>query len=263
MRKMVLPACWFVSVVFAGIATSVMKDTKLKNAVADAKERMASGVFTETDITILSIAHGDCEEYKVLFEGIRDSLQLKKANEIIAKQKKELLALRALTDDVESLRMSYKNSLNAHRESLAAANRLIEAYKAKDAAIAENVVAKAANYSSAVPTYKPTQTPAITKTRQKPTPAPNWRMPTRNQALAIVKKEASEEWGTNFQMVEHVINGQMEAYDKLVQYQKQNWKPLMRTLINDAAKDWDRNYLMMLHVIESQIEAKERLDGTR
>lgn len=263
MTKALLPACWLVSVVFTCIASNIIKDSNLKNAIADARERMASGVFTETDMTVLSIAHGESEEYKVLFEGIRDSVQLKKANELIVKQKKELQTLRELADAVESLKMSYENNLNAHREALAAANQLINAYKAKDAIVAETMVEKPANYSSAVPQGNPTYLPPVTKVETAEPASPHWQMPMRNQALAIIKKNAENEWGTNFSMVESEIKGQVEAYEKLVQYQKQSWKPLMRTLLNDAAKEWNENYRMMVREIERQIDAKDRLDRAR
>lgn len=93
--------------------------------------------------------------------------------------------------------------------------------------------------------------------------APLWQLPARAKALDAVTKRAKAEWGNNFSMVNHEIERQMEGYDKVAEYHKQAWKPLMRTLLNEAGEKWPNSFAMMVYEIERQIEAKDKLDGKK
>lgn len=263
MKKIILAVLWIVSIVAACIVTGVIQKRGMMAAIADAKSRAAQSSFGDADMAILFACHGNGEEQKVLFEALRDSAELKKAKDLIDQQKRDLKIANEKLETSENLKAQYDNSLALYKKANEAATELINAYKARDEAKANTPVQTPANYSSAVPQGPPSYIPPITKAVEVETPAPNWQMPNRNQAMAVARKVATEKWKDNYSMLEYEIERQMEGYDKLAQYYKQNWKPLMRNLLNSSAQKWPDNYSMMVYEIERQIDAKERLDGRR
>jgi septation ring formation regulator EzrA len=213
-------------------------------------------------MTILLIEHGKGEEQRVLFEGIRATCELGKAKQQLADKE----------DRITKMLEALAASVTATNSAKKMADSYKEAYQTLDAAIKKHtsatvqnpsLVESPPNYSSAVPQTTPSYIPSITKAEEVEAHLPNWQMPTRNQALVSVRKNASAKYGTDFNMVEYELEKQMKAFDKLTQYQKQNWKPLMRTLLNSAASKWPNDYSMMVYEIEKQIDAKDRLDGGR
>jgi hypothetical protein len=263
MKKILIPVFWAITIVITSFVSNLMQKNARGKVISDVKGFLEKGNFSEADMVLLYAKHGNGPEQQMLFEGLRDTQALKKAKEQIAKQKRELELTRKVAESVEELKASYENSLAAHEKAKEASRKLIEAYKAKEAAMAESVVEKPANYNTAVPQSPPAYLPPIVKATDAEPAVPNWQMPTRNQALAIARKNAEAKWPNNYSMMEYELNNQMEAFDKLAQYQKQSWKPLMKTMINSAAKKWPQNYNMMVYEIENQIDAKERLDAAR
>lgn len=262
MKKYFLPALWIVTIGASCFATSFIQKKARLAAIADAKNRIANGNFTESDLIILYVDHGKGEEQITLFEAMRDQDELRKMRLNNKKQLEVIGSMKTLIGTQNDLIAGYQVSVQAAENAYQAAKKSAELYKEELDEKSQVEMVSPPNYSTAVPRGA-SYSPPITKANEIETTLPNWQMPTRNQALAIIKKNADAEWGTDFRMVEHEIENQTKAYDKLVHYQKQNWKPLMRTLLNKAAKQWGEDYRMMVYEIEKQIDAKDRLDAAR
>ncbi len=74
----------------------------------------------------------------------------------------------------------------------------------------------------------------------------------------VIREAAVAKWGENHAMVEHEINKQTEAYDKLLGYNK-DWRPEQKRIIAAAVAKWGENYSMVVYEVEKQTAAKERM----
>jgi len=75
----------------------------------------------------------------------------------------------------------------------------------------------------------------------------------REEALAIVKEKAGQDWDTDYSMVKYEIDKQMEAYDWLVK--QVDHLDIMRK----AKQAWDTDYSMVKYEYEKQVEAYKSL----
>lgn len=111
--------------------------------------------------------------------------------------------------------------------------------------------------SSALPTssgapYTPQQV--------KEADLPYWRPPLRRTVDANIRTAAQNEWGDNYAMIEHEIKRQTEAYDKLLQYNK-DYRPVTKQIIARAVEKNGDKWSLVVYEIERQIEALQRLNG--
>lgn len=263
MKRIILPALWIVSIVAACFATSLILKKARLEAIADAKSRIARGSISDADLTILYVDHGKGEEQVTLFEAMRDQARMRQLEKDYAQQSKVMDSAKTLIGTQADLIAGHEAAAQASAASYEAMKKSAELYKQAYEEKADVVIPSPSNYNTAGPAVMPANSASLTKAQVVEPNLPNWQLPSRNQAMAIIRKNAETEWGTNFNMVEHELENQTEAYEKLVQYHKQSWKPLMRTLLNKAAKEWGEDYRMMVHEIERQIEAKDRLEGGR
>jgi len=105
--------------------------------------------------------------------------------------------------------------------------------------------------------------PSYVQSASSPVPnpsIPSWIPPSQSASVKIIKDRALAEWKDNYSMVNHSIQRDTEAFQKLLQYNK-NPNSVVKTQIAKAAQEWPNSYSMMLYSVERQLEAKQKLDG--
>ena len=90
--------------------------------------------------------------------------------------------------------------------------------------------------------------PSTTKPITTPTTNTN-----RDKMIEIFKKEASAEWGANYEMVNYTVRNQTQAYDWVV---SQTAYP---DILARAKQEWGVNYEMVKYEYENQVEAYKAL----
>jgi hypothetical protein len=89
---------------------------------------------------------------------------------------------------------------------------------------------------------------------------PWWKPELRTKVDALIRSEAEAKWGQNYSMIEYEINLQIEAYDKILNYNK-TWKHGEKQIIARAVAKWAPKWNMVVYEIERQTEALGRLNG--
>jgi len=83
----------------------------------------------------------------------------------------------------------------------------------------------------------------------QPEPEPETIFPPREEALVVIKEDASDEWGSDYEMVRYEIDNQTKAYDWIV---RQEQYP---QIMENAYKEWGHDYEMIRYEYENQVEA--------
>jgi len=132
--------------------------------------------------------------------------------------------------------------------------------QAKQAAVQPEQIEQVAESKSPAPAVEKakTNTAPSTKTEVKATsattqaPTPTSAPQTdRASVLAILKANASAEWGSDFQMVQYEYNNQVEAYDWVVAQTK------YPAIMVEAKDEWGNDYQMVKYEYGNQVEAYE------
>src|SRR3989344_8200387 len=108
------------------------------------------------------------------------------------------------------------------------------------------------------PTAVLTQTPKpnpVSKVITTPIQAPVVSTPQTDRAsiLAILKANASKEWGDNYEMVKYEYDNQVEAYDWVMA------QTAYLEIMAKAKQEWGNNYEMVKYEYNNQVEAYKSL----
>lgn len=91
-------------------------------------------------------------------------------------------------------------------------------------------------------------------------PLPWWRPPLKRTVDANIRASAIEKWKDNYSMVEYEIKQQSEAYEKLLEWNK-DYRPAIKQIIAKSVEKWGEKWSMVVYEIEQQTEALGRLNG--
>lgn len=99
--------------------------------------------------------------------------------------------------------------------------------------------------------------PVVVKQASEPE-LPWWKPRLRSKVDAAIRADAQNHWKKDFTMVEYQIRTETEAYDKLLDYNK-DWRPETHGIIARAIKEYGSDWSLVVYEVEKQIAAKARL----